>query len=298
MAMRPRLGATRRIAALAATLVAVSGALGALGAGAAGGPSRPADRDLSSYVLFALESIQLKGDDRAGRSEIRGGNIGVNALGRAERGEPRLVMCLGPGDGLDVGMDPHTQVVADTAKLGGGCDIWDVWVTQRERSGHEPNANSIDNGGWYEPSQPEPLVTNLPPFPSFDCVDGPMQTYTGGVLPPGSYPHVSIDGTVTLTAGTYTFCELHVQRHAFLDTHAGSVIRIERALRVPGGTIGGPNSCDAQIFVEGQRARDAAAISFGRDSTVFGQLWAPNADVNLGHTTDLFGHFWARALQS
>src|SRR5688572_12235432 len=124
---------TRRRAVVAALVLVVAGfALPAL----AGPPDRAADRTIDKYVLFALEQINFKGDDRAGRSEIRGGNIGVNQTGYAARGEPRLSMCLGPADGLEVVMDPHTQVVADTMKLGGACDIWDVFATKLEKSGH------------------------------------------------------------------------------------------------------------------------------------------------------------------
>ncbi|HEX5095669.1 MAG TPA: hypothetical protein VFX21_06650, partial [Acidimicrobiia bacterium] len=241
--------------------------------------------------------INFKGDDRAGRSEIRGGNIGVNNTGFAERGEPRLTMCLGPGDGLNVVMDPHTQVVADTAKLGGACDVWDVFVTKLEASGHTPHTNSV-NGGWYPVGAPEPLITSLPPFPAFTCAPSPHVTFKNTTLPPGNYGNVSIEGSVSLGAGTYTFCDLHVERGARLATTNATVIQVQGALRVPGGSIGSAQSCDANIFVKADLPRDMNGVAFGRGSEIFGQLWAPNADVALGHSTDLHGHFWAKSMTS
>lgn len=41
-----------------------------------------------------------------------------------------------------------------------------------------------------------------------------------------------------------------------------------------------------------------ATVSFGRNSTFYGTVFAPNGSINLGHSTDLFGRFWAKEINS
>ncbi|HVJ99126.1 MAG TPA: hypothetical protein VNC41_20040, partial [Acidimicrobiia bacterium] len=62
------------VGALATVAFAV-GSVQIMGAFAAGIPSRPVDRDLSSYVLFAWDSLMVKGKNGA---KVVDGNVGVN----------------------------------------------------------------------------------------------------------------------------------------------------------------------------------------------------------------------------
>ena len=51
-------------------------------------PTRPVDRDLSSYVLFATDQIQVKAGADASHGIVTGGDIGVNKTGLVT-GSPR-----------------------------------------------------------------------------------------------------------------------------------------------------------------------------------------------------------------
>src|SRR5690348_11078498 len=71
----------RRVVAAGGTVVVVA-ALGlahTFSAYASGVPSRPVDRNLSSYVQFAQNTLQFKGANGGGG--IIHGNVGVNAHG-------------------------------------------------------------------------------------------------------------------------------------------------------------------------------------------------------------------------
>src|SRR4051794_5928709 len=64
----------RMVTLMTVALVAIAvGGVQIIGAFAAGSPSRAVDRDLSSYVLFALDRLHIKGGNVGGFS----GNIGV-----------------------------------------------------------------------------------------------------------------------------------------------------------------------------------------------------------------------------
>src|SRR3954471_16398370 len=62
-------------------IVAVTvGMVQVIGAFAAGSPSRPVDRDLSSYVLFAFNTLDFKGGESPGRGIIHGGDVGAGGI--------------------------------------------------------------------------------------------------------------------------------------------------------------------------------------------------------------------------
>src|SRR6266480_3617069 len=67
------------VGAVAIVIVAV-GAAQSFSAFAAASPSRPVDRDLSRYVLFAFDTLSLKGGDLPGRGIVHGGDIGAGGI--------------------------------------------------------------------------------------------------------------------------------------------------------------------------------------------------------------------------
>jgi hypothetical protein len=97
------------IVAAAAILLAF-GSSHMLSAFASGAPSRPVDRDIASYVLFAFDTIKLKGGGTATQSIIDG-NIGAGtydeyAYGKeflnaskqpVASGTPHIIVCQGSG---------------------------------------------------------------------------------------------------------------------------------------------------------------------------------------------------------
>src|SRR4051812_24223145 len=124
--------ARRRAVVIGATVivVVVSGIAHMIGAFASGSASRPVDRDLSSYVLFAFDSINLKGD---ARTEVRGGNVGVNNADPKHGDQDTVLdMCRG-GSGRAIAMDKNSQIVADSMTLSPACDVGYLF-TNEDRS--------------------------------------------------------------------------------------------------------------------------------------------------------------------
>ena len=332
------LGLRRRLlaTAVAGALLAAGGAFtGDLLTGSHPALSQPAPpdpsvrhaTDLASYVLFALDSIQLKGDDHDDHGVVRGGNVGVNEPGRIG-GDARLRMCQGPGDGLAIQMDEGSQVVADTAAIGRACVLWDVIVgycatdwrnpspSVANCPGTNPRARSLTYKRWYDGPHhdgvfaPElirdvpggPLALQLAAHgferePSFSCNERTATVTFGGGRgvanpAPGVYGDVRVDGDVTLRPGTYTFCNLNIDRSAHLDLAPGTVVQVAKNFSMPSGQFGSKASQAARVTVKG------TTVSFGRNSGFFGHLWAPNAKVGLGHRTHLHGRLWARSFVS
>ena len=79
-------GDRRRLVALGATALIIGAIFGTnmLSAFASNAPSRPLDRDLSSYVLFAFDTLDFKG------GTISGGDVGANGIdANPARQQPR-----------------------------------------------------------------------------------------------------------------------------------------------------------------------------------------------------------------
>lgn len=293
---------------------------------AATGSRIPFDRDIGDYVLFALERIDLKGDSGGElvEGELRGGHVGVNAHGTAARGVPRLSMCQGSGEGRVTRMDEGSQVVADTAAIASRCYLWDVKVGQ-PTARVTPHARSLTFRTWYDDGIPstydwptdllrandDTITTTgeLPPLPPLvegsdptapatwsPCVAGTRTTIKNGRLAPPAgdtelvLGDLLLDGTVTVRAGTYTVCDLKLDRSTKVLVDPGVELRVWGDLLMPsGGQFGTPASRATKVTVAGESVR------FGRNRPVFaGRLWAPRAQVNLGNGTHVYGRLWAR----
>jgi hypothetical protein len=251
---------------------------------AAAQPTRPIDRDIESYVLFALTSLHF-GAGNTLVSQITGGNIGVNSAG----GE--ISTCGGGGNGQALHMDDGSQVVADNVSMQANCDIWDLF-TNNLTGGSPP---TIRNAG-PEPIDSFPIITTLPAFPDFSCPNTDQQVLSG-VLPPGGYGHVVVDGSLTLGAGTYTFCSLRLGGGQLI-TDPGTVVQIVSRLVAGNDAIIGP-ACNALFYIKNENVGGDSNFdlsSYGRRSTIAGRFWAPNGTINLGNTTNLNGEFWADEL--
>jgi hypothetical protein len=274
---------------LVLTAVIAMGAVRMWSAGATGSPTRPVDRTINSYVLFGLDSINLKGGNGQ-VTEIDNGDVGV----QSDDPSDSLNLCQG-GSPHATTLGDGTQANSANFNAGAACSFWDVY------SNHYVGAATIRNSGPTPFTTPLIPPANLPAFPSFSC--DPTKPVTvpnnGSVnLAPGTYGAVQIkDGAkLTLAGGTYTFCSVSMgQGTSLLDVDA-TIVQIAGSMNTNGGTVG--PSANAQFFVRGDGTGGKIAVTFGREGTVAGTFWAPNNQINLGHGTDLTGHFWAKSLQS
>jgi hypothetical protein len=98
------------------------------------------DKDLSHYVLFALEGGELKADQGDNDAIVRGGHIGINKGGFLPSGAPRLRLCESD---KTTTMDERSQVVAATASLGSRCLLWDVFTESGLPAGGNPTVHTF-----------------------------------------------------------------------------------------------------------------------------------------------------------
>ena len=275
----------------AAVCVAVAMIVAVLGihvwpAGASGSPDRPIDRDIESYALFAKSDLYFKGARpivAATRGYIRGGDIGLNDVG-ATGDHARLC------ENYYTHMDDGTQANGDSMLSSNNCDFYDVYANSFSGSPPLVPRNSGPT------SFTGPIIASLPSFPSFSCnpandvTVAPSDSLT---LPPGVYGNLRLndDATLTLQAGTYTFCDFS----AGLTTHVfntdSTIVQDAGDWVTNNGIYWGP-SCLAPIYVQNDKVR------FARTGEIHGRFWAPNAEINLGDTSDLYGKFWADQISS
>jgi len=271
------------------TAVIAMGAVRMWPAGATGSPTRPVDRKINSYTLFALDSISLKGGNGQ-TTEIDNGDVGV----QSDNPSDSLSLCTG-GSGHNTTMGDGTQTNSANLQSSSACSFWDVY------SNNLVGNPVIRNSGPTTFTTPLIAPADLPAFPSFTCdPTKPVTVPKGGsvTLPPGTYGDAQVKdgGTLTLAGGTYTFCDFNMGTNASLVDVDATVVQVAESFNTNGGTVG--PSANAQFFIRGDGANDNRAVGFGREGTIAGTFWAPNSQINLGHGTDLTGHFWALRLQS
>jgi hypothetical protein len=271
------------------TAVVAMGVVRMWPAGATGAPTRPVDRTINSYVLFALDNISLKGGN-AQVAEIDNGDVGV----QSDQPSDSLNLCQG-GSSHQTKLGDGTQANSANFNTSSACSFWDVY------SNHLVGTPTIRNSGPTPFTTPLIPPASLPPFPSFSCNPASPVTVPNNAsqsLAPGTYGNVQIkDGAkLTLTGGTYTFCNISMGQNTSLIDVDATIVQVAGTVNTDGGTVG--PSANAQFFVRGDGAGGGVAVGFGREGTVAGTWWVPNNQMNLGHGTDLTGHFWALRLQS
>jgi hypothetical protein len=257
---------------------------------AIGTPSRPVDTDINAYVLFATQTLSLKGAENANFGHISGGDIGVNAPWTpaanpawSANGSEMNVCSNG-----SLQMDPGSQVVADSLRASNLCGFWDVYANQVVGSPAMVPQNSGSN-----PFTP-PVLT-MPAFPSFACnAAQPVTVPKHGsiTLPPGVYGDLNVrdNATVQFLDGTYTFCNLNAGQGITLNNTPNDTFRFAGSFSVNQGGVIGPNA--SPVYVQGTTA------NFSVGSTISALFYAPNGQVNLGRASTLFGKFWAQTINS
>jgi hypothetical protein len=292
-----RLGRGRRRAVVLATAV-IAGTVGATGGSRvsfAAPPSRPLSRDLSSYVLFAFETLSFKGGERAGRGVIAGGDVGAGGVDpHPDDSQPVLSICANHA----VTMEDGAQVAAHTMRITARCDVWDVY------------ANTVNPGSDVVPRNAGPvafslpLLAGLPPFPAFACDPGtPFTAPEGGAadLAPGTYGDVRLkDGSHTaLSPGVYTLCNLEIGRRATVVTGPGVELRIARTFAAANDATFGP-ACAVPVYVRagGATGPHDVAVSLGKSTVVSGRFLTLRGRIALGDGNDLFGSFFGKEITS
>jgi hypothetical protein len=273
------------------TSVVTMGAVNMWPAAAANPPTRPIDRNINNYVLFALDSLHLKGGNGT-TTNITDGDVGV----QSDDPSDHMNLCVG-GSGHSIFMGDGTQANSDNFASGPACSFWDVY------------SNNLTGGPVIRNSGPNTFTTpiiapgDLPAFPSFTCNPAnPVVVPKNGsqTLPPGTYGDLVVQNgaTVTFGAGTYTFCGVTMGQNASIVDVDATVVQIADSLSANGGTIG--PSPSAKWFVRGDDVHNSndTAVQFGREGTIAGTFWVPDHQMNLGHGTDLTGHFWAESIDS
>jgi cysteine-rich repeat protein len=256
-------------------------------------------RDINTYVLFALESLNFKGADSMPetRGHIVGGNVGVNNADPRNPPTPVLIMG-GGGSPHPVLLSDGSQVVSDTSQLDSDTSVFDFFVNRLVGAGPVIR-------GMGPTSFTTPIIApqDLPPFPSITCDPGaPREVPEDSTvtLPPGTYGDVLVRdrGELVLGPGTYTVCNLRGGRGVRITTDPATVVQVAGEFSTNNQSFVGP-ACEARFLVgsDGVGANDPS-VSFGRNSEFHGQVYAPNGRIALGSRTDLFGRFWSETITS
>jgi hypothetical protein len=286
----------QHIVTLGAVVTAVVLAAGqTIRASATGNPTRPVSRDLDTYVLFAFDTLHFKGGQNDGRGIITGGDVGANGVDTApEDSSPILNICANN----PVTMDPGSQVNADTLRINTPCTIWDVYANTVVAGSDAVPQNSGPNSFTTQ------LLSTLPTIPAFDCNPAnPLTVAKGGSSSPvaGTYGNVVFqdDATVTLGNGIYNLCDLHIGKHATINTSPATEIRITHTFSINNDAVFGPE-CTIPIFVraDGHTSDNDVAISMGKHTTVAGKFLTLLGNINLGDDTNLVGQFVGRTVNS
>jgi hypothetical protein len=293
--VRNMVGARRRQLAAAGAVFLVVLAVGsshALHAFASNSPSRPLDRNISSYVLFAKDSLSFTGFNVNGG--IIHGNVGVNhPNGTAS-------MCVNGATTMDAG----SQVAADYVTLGTPCKFDTLFVggathmlgagapSLKAKVIRQPWTNIVPDSALANPAEPK-------------ACEGDLR------VPDGGYQQIW---------GDHVYCNVIVGKNAFVDyfmydyyktvTYQPRNFWVQGSMKIgDGSTVEGwaltPDKqsvykvADAHFYVDSVGISSTSnAVTFGRNVQFSGNVSVPNAGINLGNSTTLLGHFWAKDISS
>jgi LPXTG-motif cell wall-anchored protein len=291
---------TAIVCAIAASLVSMVVSLQPSDAQVA--PTRPLDTDINDYVVFGFQTVAIKGSDIAGRGEIRGGNIGANGIDAQLRSRGILRSSLDATVNIcankHITMSEGSQVVGDTVRFSSDCTFWDLFAN-----------NIIGEGGGTTHAIVQPVgafpKVAVPPFPSFGCTAGNDVTVRKGApafaLAPGSYGAVESQDatTITLSAGVYEMCSLHLGQNVTFRAAVGTILYITGSLNIGNGTrFALDAACGLHAYVGGQGVgANDASINFGKNTQAAGHFFTLGR-INLGNGNDLFGTFWGEHIIS
>jgi hypothetical protein len=253
-------------------------------------------RNIEEYVLFAFESINFKGRDAdPTRGFISGGHVGVDQVDPQDPPLPRLSMGGGGGHHVVVLAD-NTQVVTDTGRLDEDSNLWDLYIN-RLVGGSPP---VIRNSGPTPFTAP--ILASPPALPVFSpgTTDVAVESNTIVSINPGSYNEIWVkdDGVLTLQPGIYNVHNIRCGRRVTITTFDGTEVRVAVDMHFNNGSYVGVGTDVRWLLRSDGLGVHDNTVTFGRNTTFYGTVYAPNGQINLGHTTDLFGRFWANSIGS
>ncbi len=274
------------LAFLAAGIAQIVPALGA------GAPSRPVDRTLDRYVLFAFDTLSFKGGEH-GRGFIRGGDVGANGIDtKPSDNVPVLNLCSNHHTFMDAG----SQVVAASMRLTSNCQVWDIYTNQLMGSPPVAGQNSGPNA-FTAP------ILAAPAFPAFSCnAANPVNIAKNATatLAPGTYGNVFIGNgaKVTLQVGVYTMCDFQTGKNSLVTTVAGVELRITKTFGIGDHGSFGP-ACDVPVYVRADgKSANQTAVAFSNRTDIHGRFLSLKGEINLGDSDDLFGSFFGNRIVS
>jgi hypothetical protein len=185
--------------------------------------------------------------------------------------------------GKNVVFADGTNLIGDTVQIGNGSSVDGVL------------ANTLLKGDFVtihgvvgKPTLP--LVQPFCTIPAIACGGAEVMVkpnQSTGPLAPGTYGKLSLQngGTLTLAAGTFTFCDFKMGRNAVLTTLGPVTLNVQRNVVIGTASTFGPAAGDTPIVVNvaGKLVRvsqsavanaaffaPAGRITFGRDSHLLG----------------------------
>ena len=193
----------------------------------------------------------------------------------------------------NVFMADGTFIGADQVEVGNASSVFQVRAGKSFKKGF----------GAIVRDQVLPLTTPVQtPFcvaPSFTCGGPDVIVAPGqpvGPLAPGSYGRVIImnGGSLTLTDGTYAFCDVKMGRQALLEAQGTVILNIVGNLRV--GTAStlapSPGNPPVGIYVLGRKVRTS------QSAVITAAIVAPNAKISFGRDASFNGCFCASQAKS
>jgi sortase (surface protein transpeptidase) len=251
-------------------------------------------RDITTYALFAYDSIQFQGSDAAtDRGFISGGNVGVN---NPTQNDHDISLNLGNGN----------HIVTMT----GGIAVGDSMHLAEKNTIEKVFANSIKGNkevrdAFTPIATTFPIITenNLPQIPTFivsSTEEIRIKENESRVLTPKSYGEVEIhdDGTLMLSSGTYIFQSLRLGKRAHIGTQPNTRVLIAGTMRMNNGSLVEGSDQAEFIIRSDNTGNHDPSVSFGKKTVFHGQVFAPNGTIDLGHGTNLFGRFVGKEMNS
>ena len=239
-------------------------------------PAGGATPVLGAFVLYARTMLRLD------RPKIYGGDIGVAQVGQATDGRDEL------------SLEPNTitdrtrRAFAATVDLRAGAALGAVFT------------NRLDNGGGTTVSVAPFAAAAMPALPTVAPVKAgttPISVAIGQTktLGPGAYGLVHVDGTLTLTGGTYQLARLELGSGGRVEASASAKLRVAGAISAgPGSHLRtNPVGLARDLLIEVTGTGTQAAF-FDADSEVHALLTAPLGQLVFHSRAHGTGAFVAR----
>jgi hypothetical protein len=176
-----------------------------------------------------------------------------------------------------------TNLIGETVQIGNGSSVDRVLANTLLKGDFV-----TIRGGVGKPTLP--LVQPFCTIPAIACGGADVMVkpnQSTGPLAPGTYGKLSLQngGTLTLAAGTFTFCDFKMGRNAVLTTLGSATLNVQRNVVIGTASTFGPAVGDTPIVVNvaGKLVRvsqsavanaaffaPAGRITFGRDSHLLG----------------------------